>query len=108
MIKTFVKDPDSVLDYVLDVTEFLSDGDTLKSNPLVVTASGVTVDSYSVNTASITVADSGQVRTVAPFKAVVVWLSNGTAGTSAVVTVRFETNAGRRQDASFKVALRHK
>lgn len=108
MIKTFVKDPDSVLDYVLNLTEFLADGDTLKTSPLVVDASGITVDSAAVNAAPVTVVQDGQVVTVAPYKGVVIWLSGGAAGASAVVTTRFETNLGRKQDASFKVALKHR
>jgi len=105
VIKVFTKDPDSILDYVFDATEFLADGDTLKTTPLDVTSSGVTLDSASVNAASITVVKDGVSRVIAPFKAVVVWLSGGTLGVSAIVTVRMRTNYGRTIDASFNVAI---
>jgi len=104
----FTKDPDAVLDYVLDMQPFLADGDTLKITPLTVTASGVTLDSYSVNQAPITVTDKSGVREIPAFKAVVLWLSEGALGTTGAVTTRFSTNYGRLSDVTFRVAIKSK
>lgn len=103
---SITKDPDAVLDYVVDATEFLADGDTLKVSPLTVTVTGLTKGTTSVNAAAFNVVDEGGVREIAPFKAVVIWLSGGVAGTTGLVHTRMETQWGRTIDVSFRVAVR--
>jgi len=101
-----VKDPDAVLDYVLDMQPFLADGDTLKTAPLTVEVAGVTLGSYAVNAAPLTVVENGASRDIPAFKAVVLWLSEGATGTTGLVTTRFSTNYGRTKDVSFRVVIK--
>lgn len=74
---TIVKDPQAELDYNLDLTAWLAvSGDTLAAATAVGT--GVTVD-------DVDVVDAG--------RQVKVWLSGGTAGTTATVTITFTTTS---------------
>ena len=79
---SIVKDPDSILDYQWDFTSWLASGDTVAS--YVVTADpGITVESDSNDTTSVTV-----------------WLSGGTAGQAYTVSVRATTQQGRTVERS--------
>lgn len=84
------KDPDSVLDWQWDYTDWLSTGDTVSSIVVEVPA-GITKDSDTNDTTSATV-----------------WLSGGTAGNTYGVTVRATTAQGRTVDrtVNFVVAER--
>lgn len=84
------KDPDSVLDYKWKFDDWLPTGDTIASRSVTV-PSGITKDSDSNDTTSVTV-----------------WLSGGTAGNTYGVTVRATTTQGRTVDrtVNFVVAER--
>ena len=79
---TIEKDPDSVLDYLWDFSDWLASGDTVSSH-VVEATSGITVES-SVNDST----------------GVTVWLSGGTSGEAYTVTVRITTFQGRVLDRS--------
>lgn len=79
------QDPDAVLDWQLDLTDWL-EGDTIQS--ATVDGGGLTVGNVVTTDTSITV-----------------WLSGGTAGTNYTVRIRFTTTAGRTDDRSITVVV---
>jgi len=81
----FNKDPDAVLDYVVDWTSWLA-GDTISSAQVVTYDAGITVESDSVD---------GDLHTI--------WLSGGTVGTGYTITSRITTGLGRTQDHSILI-----
>lgn len=83
------KDPDSVLDYVVDWTDWLN-GDTISTADFTV-AAGLTRNSQSNTTKTATV-----------------WLSGGTVGQSVDVRCRITTAGGRTDDRTFRVIVRQK
>lgn len=84
------KDPDEVLDYALDWTDRLA-GDTIASSTAVLDSGDVTIDSQGYSSAVHTV-----------------WLSGGTAGTVAHITMRIVTAAGRTYDESLKIKVKER
>jgi hypothetical protein len=84
-MKTFVKDPDAVLDYKMDWADWLNSTDTIIASSWVA-GTGLTVDS---NT------NSGTYTTV--------WLSGGTAGSTYLVTNSIETSEGRQDDRTIMI-----
>lgn len=87
-MKTFIKDPDAVLDYQFDWSDWLS-SDTISS--YTITASGITVDSDSNTDTAVTV-----------------WLSGGTVGDAATVECKIVTAASRTDERTIKLAIRNK
>ena len=87
-LKKFVKDPGAVLDYTINWSAWLPDGDTLVDATATAT-SGLTVDSVSRTTTQTTV-----------------WLSGGVAGNSYDVTVRVTTNGGRIDERTIAIACK--
>lgn len=79
MPQVFRKDPDAVLDYKIDWTDWLS-GDTISASSWAAEA-GITIDSDTNDTTSATV-----------------WLSGGTAGQVYEVTNHITTASGRADD----------
>lgn len=78
MPESFVKDPESVLDYQFDWSDWLSgDGDTIASHAVTVT-SGLTLDSSTATTTAVTA-----------------WISGGTIGQQYTADCRIVTGAGR-------------
>lgn len=73
---TIAKDPNSVLNYAWDFTDWLITGDSLSDHSVIADA-GITVDSSAINGAYVDVV-----------------LSGGTVGTSYDVTVRVTTSNG--------------
>lgn len=82
-IKTFRvnKDPDSVLDYTIDWSSWLEDGDTISASTWTF-PDGITKDSDSNDTTSTQV-----------------WVSGGTLNTRYTVVNHIETVDGREEDA---------
>lgn len=87
---TFEKDPDSVLDYEMDFTSWLPTGDVITSHTVTV-ESGLTLDSSSNSTTSVTA-----------------WLSGGTLLNTYTVTFQAVTNDGRTVDRTIKIRIRGK
>lgn len=71
----FTKDPDAVLDYSWDWSNWLEAGETIVTAS-VTAETGITKDSETNDTTSVTA-----------------WLSGGTAGESYTVTCRITTNS---------------
>ena len=87
---TIEHDPDAVLDYVLDLTAWLTDvSDTLQS--LTMLSTGVTVDSSSI---------SGNLC--------IAWISGGTVGEPASATFRFTTAGGRTDDRTINFKIKER
>ena len=84
------KDPDEVLDYELDWSDRLTDGDEISSASWL-TPDGITVDSSS-HTATV----------------VTIWLSGGTTGETYTLTSRVVTTGGRTMDHSEKLKIKAK
>ena len=74
---TIAKDPESVLDWAWEFSDWRGSGDSI-SNKTVTAETGITVDSSAINGTQV-----------------VVWLSGGTAGESYDVTVQAVTANGR-------------
>ncbi len=89
----FTKDPDSVLDYVVDWTAWLADVspvDTISTSSWTL-QSGLTLDSDS-NTSQIAKA----------------WVSGGTAGTRYKATNRIVTAGARTADRTIYITVRER
>lgn len=83
---TFTKDPDAVLDYIVDWSRWLA-GDTIAASLWIVPADLTKVTESNLATKAI------------------VWLSGGTAGQSYTVTNRITTAGGRTEDRSFTIRV---
>lgn len=91
-MKTFLKDPDSTLDYGIDWGPWLEPvSDTI-------TASTWTAES------GIEIVDDAEFTTTRT----VVWLRGGTAGETYTVTNQVTTAGGRIVDRSIKIKVREK
>lgn len=85
----FVKQPDEVLDYDVDYTDWFTNRTDTPSSFAVVAETGITLDSSS--------------RTG---KVVKVVLSGGTSGRSYKITVRLTTSTGIVKEADFVVKVK--
>lgn len=82
------KDPNDVIDYDLDWSKWLRDGDTILVSDWIVPA-GITMNSEtSTNTSSK------------------IWLSGGTAGQSYSLTNRITTAQGRQKDRTITIRVK--
>ena len=86
MARSFVKDPDAVLDYEWDWAAWLGT-DTIASHT-VTAATGLTVDTSEATTTAVTA-----------------WLSGGSVGMSYAVTCHVVTAAGREDDRTVTVTV---
>ncbi|MCL4867803.1 MAG: hypothetical protein KJ063_02445 [Anaerolineae bacterium] len=77
----FTKDPQAVLDYKWDWSDWLADGETITSHT--VTASGLTLDSHNVSDGNTSVT---------------AWLSGGAIHTKYRVVCTITTNQGRTDE----------
>ena len=83
--KIIPKDPDAVLDYAFDWTEWLEDGDTISSHTVTVDT-GITKDSDNESSGTVTT-----------------WLSGGIAGTDYTIACKITTSAGRTDERSIVI-----
>jgi hypothetical protein len=83
----FTKDPDAVLDYGFDWSQWLSPNEQIVTSTMIA-SSGINVNS-SMNTISQTT----------------VWLSGGTAGFPYTITNRITTNQGRTDDRTITIRV---
>lgn len=81
----YERDPNSVLDYLWDWSEWLADAETISSHSIVPEA-GITIDSSTNTTTSVTA-----------------WVSGGTVDIIYEVTCRITTNQGRTQDSTIRL-----
>jgi hypothetical protein len=87
MAKLYAKDPNAVLDYVVDWSEWLAASETISTSTFTV-AAGITKDSESNTTTTAKV-----------------WLSGGTIGTTYRISNRITTNQSRTDDRSFDIRV---
>jgi len=87
--RLFVKDPDAVLDYEFDWSRWLQVGETITSHAATVT--GAVRESSAQSTTSVTV-----------------WVSGGTDRTTATVACRIMTSAGRTDERTLALQIRHR
>ena len=83
----FNKNPNAVLDYMWDWSLWLG-SDTITGSPVITTSTGITKDSQSNTTNTVTV-----------------WLSGGSVGNSYVVTCKIATAAGRTDERSITIRV---
>jgi hypothetical protein len=98
MSKTFIKDPDAVLDYKFDWaastnatgdSDWLASGETI-STATVTVSSGLTKDSDSITDTNTTVT---------------VWLSGGTAGNIYTVACKVVTSGSRTDERTITIEV---
>jgi len=90
MADNFTKDPDAVLDYTVDWSDWLATSEVISTSAWSVGA-GITQDS-SVKTDTTAI----------------VWLSGGTAGTDYQATNRITTDGGRTDDRTITIMVRER
>lgn len=86
----FTKDPDAILDYGFDWSQWLGGGEQITSSTMFASP-GINVNSSSNTTTSATV-----------------WLSGGTAGFPYTVTNRITTNQGRTDDRTITIRVQNR
>lgn len=89
-INTMTKDPDAVLDYAIDWSGWLEDGETVSSRTITV-GSGITKDSDSESAGVVTI-----------------WLSGGTHGSDYVVACKITTSLSRTDERSINIRCRER
>lgn len=87
---SFIKDPNAVLDYKFDWSDWLAAGETI-STRTITAGSGITVDSSSITDTNTSVT---------------VWLSGGTAGDSYDVTCQIVTSDSRTDERTIVIVCR--
>ena len=92
-IKTFIKDPDSVLDYVLDWNggapgPWLSTGDTISTSAWTLSSTGIDGSTDSNTTTTTTI-----------------WVSGGTGNGDYDLTNRIVTANGRTVDRTIRIKV---
>jgi len=85
--KAFTKDPDAVLDYVFDWTDWLASNEVINSHTVTAEA-GITKDSDSKSGGEITV-----------------WLSAGTAGNTYTIACEIVTDGGRTDERTVEIRV---
>ena len=93
MAQIFIKDPDAVLDYIIDWSD--------DSNPWL--ATDETISSYTITAETGITKDSDNESD----GAVTIWLSGGTAGENYTVACRIVTNAGRTDERTIIINCRN-
>jgi len=86
-MEIFLKDPDAVLDYAMDWSDWLADSETISSYTVTVD-DGLTKDSDSESDGIVTI-----------------WLSGGMVNTTYNVVVHIVTSSSRTDDRTFRVIV---
>ena len=95
-----IRDADSKLDYIVDLSDWLA-GDTLSAVTSEVV--GATVTSCTVNVAPLSIEGYGTINVGA---AVITWLQGGATGVNGHLKLHVTTLAGREDDFSFQLVTR--
>jgi len=90
MGNSFVKDPDSVLDYKFDWSSWLAAGESI-STYVVTPASGITNSTNASSSDSVTC-----------------WLSGGTAGSNYPVACKIVTDSSRTAERTMTIHVRQR
>jgi hypothetical protein len=88
LASSFIKDPNAVLDYQWDWTNWLPVGDTITTANVTIASGDVTINSQSNTTQTVTA-----------------WISAGTVGTEATLTARVTTSQGRTDDRTITLKI---
>jgi hypothetical protein len=83
-----LKDPDAVLDYHFNWSDWLASGETINSKVIAV-ATGITLDTSSELNGVVTV-----------------WLSGGTDGETYTVACKITTTAGRTDERTMEIIVK--
>lgn len=86
-MREYVKDPNAVLDWLFDWSDWLAVAETITAATITVDA-GLTKDSSTNTTTCVTV-----------------WLSGGTVGVEYAVVCHITTNQGRQDDRSLRIRV---
>ena len=86
-MSAYHKDPDAVLDWQFDWSDWLADSETISTPTITITPTG----ELAAGTPGI---NSGVVR---------VWLTGGTAGETYLVACKIVTSAGRTDERTIKI-----
>jgi hypothetical protein len=97
-LKRFIKDPQEVLDYTIDWSEWLVSGDTINA-VTVTTPTGI-----STTTSGTPQTPAGP--TVISGVATKIWVAGGTAGTSYNIACRVTTVGTRQGERSITIQVR--
>lgn len=93
MADSFVKDPDAILDFHFDWTDWLVNGDTILTSQIIASA-GITVgDGVLAPVPSFTTTNTTY------------WLAGGTAGKPYTITNRITTSQGRTDDRTMTIRI---
>ena len=90
VLDNFPHDPDAVLDYAFDWSDWLESAETISSHEVTV-ESGITKDSDSESDGIVTV-----------------WLSGGTHGEDYIVACEISTSLGRTDERSINIRCRER
>lgn len=90
----FVKDKDSVLDYVVDWRQVLEDGETINNTEWTIEDKGNTED-----------LEQGPKGTTRQNGKNLIWLAGGVVGERYEIQNRIETSEGRTYDRTFQVRI---
>lgn len=90
-LPAWVHDPNAVLDYTVDWTDWLADGETITDHEVVVTSGNVVIGTTGVI--------GGLVHA---------WISGGTKGTQSAVRYRITTSALRTDDRTIILSVRER
>ena len=93
MMQAFEKDPNATLDYVVDWSKWLQQGETISTSSWTVPA-GLTQPATPAASNTATTAT--------------VWLAGGTAGANYDVSNRITTSAGRTDDRTIRIIVRER
>jgi len=93
--QVFTKDPNAVLDYVIDWS-----GDTDDGGPWLATGETITSTTWTVATGITKDSDTKTTTTATA------WLSSGTAGTDYIVSCKISTSANRTDERSLLIKVR--
>jgi hypothetical protein len=89
MAQVFVKDPNAVLDYAFDWSDWLATGETISSHTITA-ETGITKDSDSESSGVVTI-----------------WLSGGTAGEYYDVACKIVTSASRTDERTITIKCKN-
>ena len=87
-MRTWDKDPQAVLDWAFDWSNWLATSEQISGTPTITVESGLTKDSQSNTTNKVTV-----------------WLSGGTLGEVYRVSCRITTNQGRTDERTIGIRV---
>lgn len=92
-IVTFDKDPNAVLDYTIDWSDWLATGESISTSMWTITPTGLTEDSETEDLTSATI-----------------WLSGGTAGTTYTLVNRIVTDNAtpRTEDRTIAIHVKER